>query len=260
MKFASLHKICKVFFLPAASALAVTTIMAATLSSSIIPLAKAENMTSDSYMIQFGNFNVTSGEKASSSFAVTDTVGQVGAGPYGQYGSTSHFLGGGFQYIYQIPEFRFSISKLAIDLGELTPGVHSSDSHTITITTRGAGGYTIYAYEENELRHAQGNASIADTNCDSGCSTSTAGIWTNQNKPGFGFNMSGHDVPSDFLDAGYFRPFANQEINAPMQVVMQSNNIANNREATITYKAGIAGNQASGLYATTVTFIAVPGY
>lgn len=221
---------------------------------------RAENMTSDSYIIQFGNFNVTSGEKSSASFTVTDTVGQVGAGPYGQYGASSYFLGGGFQYIYQIPEFRFSISKLAIDLGEIAPNTHNSDSNTLTISTAGAGGYTVYAYEQNELKHTDGNASIANTNCNSGCSISSAGVWTDQSKPGFGFNMDGHDIPNDFIDASYFRPFANIANSEPMQVVMQSNNIANNRQATVTYKAGIAGDQAAGNYATTIAFVAVPGY
>lgn len=258
MKFASLsRKTCIIFI---TTAVITGSIAIAISTAPITPLVFAENMTSESYEIQFGNFNVTSGEKSSNSFSVTDTVGQVGAGPYGQVGSTDFFVGGGFQYIYQIPEFRFTISKLAINLGELTPGVHNSDSHTITISTQGAGGYTIYAYEIDELKHTQGATTIADTDCDSGCTISTAGIWINQTKPGFGYNMSGHDVPGDFIDAGYFRPFANKAVSDPMQVVMQSNNIAESRQATITYKAGLVGSQASGLYETTIAFVAVPGY
>ena len=223
-------------------------------------VATAENLSSDSYLIQFGNFNVTSGEKSSDSFAVTDTVGQFGAGPYGQYGSSSYFVGGGFQYIYQIPEFSFRLSKLAVNLGELTPGVHNTDDHTMTISTRGAGGYTVYAYEEHELQHSNGATTIVDTSCDSGCTISAAGIWSNQSQPGFGYNMSGHDIPSDFIDNSYFRPFATFADSDPMQPVMQSTNIAQDREATITYKAGLIGSQAAGRYETTVVFVAVPGY
>lgn len=223
-------------------------------------LAFAENLSSDSYIIQFGNFNVTSGEKGSDNFSLTDTVGQVGAGPYGQYGSSSFFVGGGFQYIYQIPEFSFRLSKLAVNLGELTPGAHNTDSHSMAITTRGAGGYVVYAYEEHELQHTDGSDTIPDTNCDTACSTTAAGIWTNQGQPGFGYNMSGHDIPSDFIDNNYFRPFANRALAAPMQAVMSSNNVAQNREATITYKAGLAGSQAAGRYETTIVFVAVPGY
>jgi hypothetical protein len=231
-----------------------------TISIAFSPKAHAENMASDSYLIQFGNFNVTSGEKSSDSFSVTDTVGQIGAGPYGQWGSSSFFVGGGFQYIYQIPDFRFSISKLAINLGEITPGTHNSDSHNLTISTRGAGGYVIYAFEDHPLQHSNGVAEIPDTNCDSGCTISTAGVWTNQDLPGFGFNISGEDVPLDFTDISYFRPFANLADGDPMQVVMLSDNIAENRQSTVTYKAGLSGSQAAGNYETVVTFVAVPGY
>lgn len=235
-------------------------IFVATLLTTTPRLASAENMRSDSYEIQFGNFNVTSGQKDSDSFSLTDTVGQVGAGPYGQYGSSSFFVGGGFQYIYQIPEFRFSISKLAVNLGQLTPGAHNTDSHTLTINTRGAGGYTIYAYEEHALRLPDGSVSINDTNCDSGCSISSSGLWIDTDNPGFGYNILGDDVPSDFIDINYFRPFANISLAQTMQPVMFSDNIAQNRQATVTYKAGLAGNQAEGRYETTVVYVAVPGY
>src|SRR5687768_2947085 len=98
---------------------------------------KADELRSDSFVIQFGNFNVTSGEKSSASYSVTDTVGQTADGPFGQYGSSGYFVGSGFQYIYQIDEFAFTISQTAIDLGVLTPGIHNTASHTLTINTRG---------------------------------------------------------------------------------------------------------------------------
>ena len=67
----------------------------------------AETLESSSYVIQFGNFNVTSGEKSNSNYAVTDTVGQTGAGPYGQLGSSTYFVGSGFQYIYPFDQYQF---------------------------------------------------------------------------------------------------------------------------------------------------------
>ena len=112
---------------------------------------QADRLESNSYVIQFGNFNMTAGEKESSSYKVTDTVGQTAAGPYT---SASYFVGSGFQYIYQIPNFRFTISDVDINLGILTSGAHNTDSHTVAITTRGAGGYTVYAYELKPLTHS----------------------------------------------------------------------------------------------------------
>jgi hypothetical protein len=222
--------------------------------------AWAERLESDSYIIQFGNFNITAGEKSSASYNVTDTVGQTGAGPYGEYGVSNYFVGGGFQYIYQIDEFFFQISKIYIDLGELTSGIHNSDSHTLNITTRNAG-YTVYAYEEHPLQHSSGLYTIPDTTCDAGtCSQTTAALWQTQTIPGFGFNMTGHDIPLDFVNANYFRQFANQATSEPMQIVMSAVNASYRRQATVTYKAGIAGSQAAGKYETTVVFVAVPSY
>lgn len=226
-----------------------------------VTLAKADTLESDSYVIQFGNFNVTSGQKNSASFNLTDTVGQVGDGPFGQYGSSSYFVGSGFQYIYQIDTFSFVISRTAIDLGELVIGAFSSGSHTLSITTRGAGGYTVYAYELHPLKLATGSDSIPDTTCDSGtCSETTAGVWVTPTIPGFGFNLTGDDIPVDFVNSTYFRQFANQATSEPMQVVMSSTNIANQRQATVTYQAAITGSQAAGSYETAVVYVAVPGY
>ena len=221
----------------------------------------AERLESDNYVITFGNFNITSGEKSSANYNVTDTVGQTGAGPYGEYGSSTYFVGSGFQYIYQIDNFSFQISKVLIDFGELVENTHNTDSHTLTITTKGAGGYSVYAFEEHPLRQKNGSEEIPDTTCDSGsCSYTNAAVWTNQNIAGFGYNMSGNDIPANFIDNTYYKSFADNESADEMQVVMSSNNIANQRQATVTYKAGIGGFQASGNYETSIVYVAVPGY
>lgn len=241
------------------SALIACSTLGATLSSPISQ-AIAERLESDSYVIQFGNFNMTAGEKSSASYNVTDTVGQTGAGPYGEYGVSSYFIGGGFQYIYQIDQFYFAISKLYIDLGELSPGIHNTDSHTLTITTRNTG-YRVYAFEEHPLQHVSGLYTIPDTTCDAGtCSETTASIWQTTTVPGFGFNMTGDDIPIDFSNANYYRQFADRSTAEPMQVVMSSDNIVNGNQATVTYKAGAEGDQAAGRYETAIVFVAVPTY
>jgi hypothetical protein len=224
-------------------------------------LVEAERLESDSYVITFGNFNVTSGEKDSTTYHLTDTVGQVGSGPYGEYGTSSYFVGSGFQYIYQINTFSFQISKNLIDFGELTIDTHNTDSHTLTITTQGAGGYSVYAYEEHPLRKLGGSAEIPNTTCDAGgCTYTTAAVWSNQSIPGFGYNMSGNDVPAGFINSTYFKSFADDESAQAMQIVMSSANVAEARQATVTYKAGIDSSQASGNYETAVVFVAVPGF
>ncbi|MGD9128873.1 MAG: hypothetical protein PVJ09_00035 [Candidatus Woesebacteria bacterium] len=225
--------------------------------------ALADRMESASYIIQFGNFNITAGEKESSSYKVTDTVGQTGAGPYGSLGSSTYFVGGGFQYIYpfEVSEFNFSISNTSIDLGVLTPGFHNSASNQIAVQAVGTAGYSVYAFETRALTHQDGVESIPDTSCDLGtCTESQARVWVNQNVPGFGFNISGDDVVSDFVSSNYFRQFANNNLGETMQRIMGATTIDGERTADITYKAGISGSQAAGNYQTEIIFIAVPGY
>jgi hypothetical protein len=219
-------------------------------------------MESNSYVIQFGNFNMGSGEQDSTSYKLTNTMGQIAAGPYGEYGTSGYFVGGGFQYIYQIKNFSFNLSKTSVELGLLSPNSHNTDSHTLSITTRGAG-YVGYAYEQGPLSLVTNNSiTIPDTTCDDGsCDETQASIWTNSNIGGFGFNLSGDHVASDFINSNYFRQFANKSQNEAMQAVMSSHDVANNDEATITYQAGLTTeSQTAGNYATYVAYIAVPTY
>ena len=222
---------------------------------------KAERLESDSYVIQFGNFNVTSGEKSSANYNVTDTVGQTAAGAFGEYGTSGYFVGAGFQYIYQIKDFSFIISDVNMNLGELVSGAFGTDTHTLEITTRGAGGYSVYAYELHPLRLQGDTDEITDTTCDAGtCTTASAGIWTDPTVSGFGFNIQGDDVATDFVNNTYFRPFADDEAAAPMQAIMSSNNVGYKRQSTVTYQAAKSGNTAAETYETAVVYVAVPGY
>lgn len=221
----------------------------------------AEDMQSDSYKIQFGNFNMSSGRKTSGTYVLSDTMGGLAVGPYGQYGSTNYFIGSGFQYVYQIDYFNFSISKLNIELGELFAGSFGTDSHTITITTTGASGYNVYAFENHPLKLSTGTETINDTTCDfNDCDETIAAPWTDPNQAGFGFNVSGTGAATDFVNSNYFRQFANNEASESMQQIMGSNNVALNSTATVNYKASMPGNQAGGNYQTSIVFVAVPGY
>src|SRR5690349_15291800 len=117
--------------------------------------AAVDNMRSNSYIIQFGNFNMTSGEKSSSAYKVTDTVGQTAPG---EYTSTGYKVFAGFQYIYALPRFSFRITDLSVELGELQNGVFNTESNSLVITTR-TGGYGILARAENPLRRPTGISS-----------------------------------------------------------------------------------------------------
>lgn len=227
----------------------------------LTPTASADRLESSSYIIQFGNFNVTAGEKSNANFKVTDTVGQTADGPYGIYGSSNYSIGSGFQYIYQIGEFAFSISDLNIDFGELGINVFATDSNVLTVSSRGAGGYIVYAYEQHQLRHSDGTATITDTTCDNGdCTQSSAKIWTNGTKNGFGFNMTGDDIITDFTNSNYYRHFADNSLSESMQPVMSSASAVTDHQATVKYQISVNASQPAGTYQTHLVFVAVPGY
>lgn len=223
-----------------------------------LSLVTAETMNSSSYRIQFGNFNVTSGEKSSSSFKVTDTVGQIAPG---EYDGTGYVVKAGFQYIYPFRYLSLKLSKITVNLGELTYGTFNTDSHTVTVDTDGAGGYVVRTFESHPLRLQSGTTTLRDTLCDSGtCNETTASTWTNANNYGFGFNVSGNDISADFSTTNHYRQFADLSNAETMKTIMSGSGVNLNRVATITYKASPAGNQAAGLYETLVTYTLIATY
>ncbi len=222
----------------------------------LIPTAHAETLTSPNYKVRLGNFNMTSGMKDSTSYNLTDTVGQIAAD---FFSSSGYHVKAGFQYIYTLYDFSFAISSLALDLGTLTPNTFSSDTNTLTVTSPG-NGYSVSAQQSAKLTSSNGDT-IPDTTCDSGtCTDSNAGVWTTATNNGFGFNLSGSDVSTDFVGATYFRPFADASLAEPAQTIMSSSTAGKNRTATVTYKVSPTGSQAAGTYTTQIIFTATPVY
>lgn len=218
-----------------------------------------DRMESSSYKIKWPNLNMTSGSKSSANYNILDTLGQTAPG---QYASSGYYVKAGFPYIKTIIPFAFSISNLSINFGSLTPNAFPDPlpSHTLTVSSGGAGGYSVAALENHPLQLKGTATNIPDTDCNSGCTQTAAGVWDQTAKYGFGFNMSGNDIPADFINSTYFRHFANAAVNEPAEIVMESNNVGKNRIATVTYKANISTTQAAGNYENSITYIATPGY
>lgn len=224
------------------------------LFSLLAPQATAETLESDNYRIRFGNFNMTSGTKSSANFTLTDTVGQTAAG---EFNSTGYTIKTGFQYMYTLYEFSFTISDLLIDLGELKPHTFASDTNTLTVSAPGPG-YAVTAYENHPFQNTK-EQEIIDTKCnDNSCNETLAALWTNKSKTGFGFNIKGDDTPTDFVSNSYFRQFANAKENEIPQVVMSSSQAIKNHAAEVTYQANIDDQQPAGTYENIITYIATP--
>lgn len=215
------------------------------------------NIRSENYEITFPNLNMGAGLPYSANYQMGATMGQTAPG---LYSSTGYKIRAGFWYIKSIIPFSFSISDLSIDFGSLTPGTPVTQTNTLTVSVGGAGGYTIKVKENNPLKSIT-NTTIPDTLCDNNaCSETTAGPWIQNTTYGFGFNMSGDDIPSDFLNSTYFRQFADQSAGESPQIIMGGPNVGRNKQATVTYKVNISPTQAAGTYQNILTFIATPTF
>ena len=218
--------------------------------------AQAE-VTSPNYIIQMPNFNSGAGIPSSAHYEVGTTLGQTAPG---LYTSAGYRVKSGFQYIYSIIPFSFTVSALSINLGHLVAQTPVTATENLTVSSGGAGGYQVMASENHPLQ-IQGTArTIPNTNCDTSCTNTSAGVWSSISKYGFGFNMSGNDIPADFTGLTYFRPFADRSQSQSPQIVMSSIYVGRTRQSTVTYKVNVQGTQPAGIYNNTIMYTAIPSY
>lgn len=221
--------------------------------------AFSQTMTNAYYILQMGNLNTGAGKPTGPSYKVSFTIGQTGAN---LFSGPNYKVRAGFQYIYSIVPFRFSISSILVDFGVISPGTPVVRSQLLTVSNGSAHGYQVTVSQNHNLRvNASGNE-IPPTTCDAGsCTTTTAAVWTSSLVYGFGYNcqnVSGTDCSSDFNnDTTYYRPF----IASPSAVaIMSSVNFGRNRKANVNYKLNIAQIQAAGLYTNILNYIATPTF
>jgi hypothetical protein len=235
-------------------------------------LIYAQHFDSDSYIIDWGNFNVTSGRKSSTNFQLTDTVGQNAPGLFSKNG---YIVKSGFQYIHDtFFEFSFSIEnqKLAIDFGSLIPNVGTTDSNIIAVSSPSGHGYEILAHQNHPLMYLGYGVTIPDTRCNVGstCTENISGTWNSSTAYGFGFNTIGINISNTVTGIGtssyfdnsgtQFRQFADYSRQETAQIIMSENFPVKNHRARITYKVNISGIQPAGAYQNAITFTAVPKY
>ncbi len=219
----------------------------------------ADNLLSPSFEIDMGTINITGGNKTSSTYRLSDTVGQTAQG---QFNSNGYIIKAGFQYIQGLTPFAFTISNMDLNYGSLVPGTPSLLTNILTVTTGSAYGYTVKVLEDHPLRISNGSTTIPDTSCDlaSTCTQTDATAWTVNTRYGFGYNIQGTDVDTaDFVDNTYFRPFPIQDVDQPATVMSRSG-VATSSAATVTYKVNISGTQAAGTYQNNLQYIALPSF
>lgn len=217
----------------------------------------AQVLKSDNYEIQLPNFNSGAGIPSSSTHKIDSTIGQTAPG---LFSSAGYRVMSGFQYIHSIIPFSFSISSIAISFAPLMPDTPQTISQILTVSAGGAGGYQVTARENNPLKFANGSVTIPDTTCDSGCDEETAGAWTEDTKYGFGFNMTGYDIPGDFTNDTFYRQFADTSNAETPKVIMSSTRVYRSRQSTVTFKVNISDIQQAGKYQNIIYYTAIPSY
>ncbi len=220
--------------------------------------ADAQNMSNSNYILQMGNLNSISGKPTGSNYKVSFTSGQTGAN---LFTGTNYKVRAGFQYIYSIIPFRFSIANTDIDFSIVSPTVPVLRTSTLTVSNGSAYGYQVTASQNHNLRVNSSGQEIPATTCDAGtCTPTTAAAWTNSLVYGFGYrcdNVSRTDCDSQFSTSTYYKPF----IASPSAIaVMSSANATKSAVSTITYKLNISGAQAAGLYTNVINYIATPTF
>lgn len=219
----------------------------------------AASMESSLFNMESANVTTMSGNKSSSSYKLSDTMGQLAAG---SFSSNGYVVKAGFQYLRLVSPFQFTISKTSINFGSLIPHTPVTDSTNLTVNLGSVGQYQVTAIEETKLKTLT-DVPIPDTECDGGinaCSISLAKTWSSSSAFGFGYNMSGQDVPRDFTSSTYYRPFPDRLKSDNPTIVMSNLSSGKKRSSTMTLKVNISPLQQTGSYQTIISFVAMPSY
>jgi hypothetical protein len=139
-------------------------------------------------------------------------------------------------------------------------------AHKHTITTNAAGGYLLQVYEDNVLTNVGVGTTIPNTNCNTGCTTSSAAAWTNASAAfGFGYTVYGTDMASGFSGSNY-KPFAtsitlpNETGNWATTLIASRASTASNVNTYVCYRINIAPTQPAGFYYNKLTYVAAPRF
>lgn len=168
---------------------------------------------------------------------------------------------GGIKNIAQEDPLLFSISSGVIDFGTLSPGNPVIRNTALSIISNSVG-YQIISFEDHPLSKSD-NEIIADTTCDNGaCTEHKEAPWENQLTYGLGFRC---ESKIDFLCVGFlednnYKQLANSKMLEIPQTIISGKKSDKAKEAQISLKLNTSGNQKTGSYSNTITFILVPGY
>jgi len=227
---------------------------------------RAQEMTSENFKIQGGNFNMTSGSKSSTNFNLSDVVGETAAGVFASKG---FLIQSGFLNVSAGETFTFTVTPALLDFGQLIANNPIERELHIGISTGNVAGYKI-GVSENHPLSSQTGAEIPDTTCDPAdggaskkqpqpCTYSIASKWMASTTYGFGYRMTGRTVSSNFSASNLFRPYAATSRNEDPALIMQSTQTKVTDSAVMSVKVNIDQHQPVGIYTNNLRFTASVG-
>ncbi len=218
----------------------------------------AQEMNSQNFKIEGGNFNMTSGNKSSQTYKLSDVVGQLAANVFASKG---YIIKTGYANSAAGAPFSFSVSPTLVDFGILTPNIPVEKEVRVSISNGNATGYIVKVAANQSLSTSVG-AEIPDTVCDtktSACTKNTATLWKENSSYGFGFKASGKTIANDLKKDNFYRPFAQTKKNEQAELIMESHAQKVVDQATMNLKLVIGPNQPVGQYNNVITFTAMVG-
>ncbi len=231
------------------------TLLIATLHFALLILhfqkANAQTSTNNNYNLEINDIN-TSPEESENSPEIP---------PPTEPSNQTNEIPGGIKSITQEDPLFFSISAGIVDFGTLSPGNPVIRNTALSVLSSSLN-YQIISFEDHPLSTSD-NQVIADTTCDNGaCTELEEALWENQLTYGLGFRC---ESKIDFLCLGFsdensYKQLADAKKLETPQTVIRGQKGDKAKEAQISLKLNTSGNQKTGSYSNTVTFILVPNY
>ncbi|KKP69439.1 hypothetical protein A2X44_02780 [candidate division CPR3 bacterium GWF2_35_18] len=215
--------------------------------------AKAFEAQSENFRLDWGNLNDFAGQKSSDNYSLVDTGGQIAPGLYESDGFKAMI---GFEYLYSIIPFTFTISNSAIDFGTLSIDTPKTDTTNLIVTSGAAHGYQVTASENNQLDNlAYPGTYIEDTRGDNlDITYLNNGDWNINTTYGFGYTLANITGTDAEFTSGY-KQFSDESNSEPEQIVMNNIGITQGSEVQVTYKINIGATQESGTYQNRIKYI-----
>lgn len=240
--------------------LLLTTTLNFTLLTLNLPLAIAQTMSSQNYVLHAGEINQGGGSASNKNYTI-DT--SIGGNTLRSDQNSTYSVKSGVRESHTVGRFSFSISEMFIDFGQLYPTNPIIRTNRLSIESPTTASFSVIAYEDQPLKSSSGST-IPNTTCDTGlCTSILSAPWTSTLTYGFGYrcdNIAGNNCAPDFTNSTYYKQFADTSKQQQAQTVLKG--IASNQKSAgqISYKINISGTQSSEAYATNITFLAVPSY